>query len=318
MKQVIFVSGTSWSGSTFFQLTLANDPKGFACGEIRHIFRPSRDSHIKREWQCGCFDPNCTVWEQVKARGEKHLYETIFELHPEVDFILDASKRVSWVYDMSNLLVRQGIEPRHVLIWKTPLEYASSLAKRNRLQELHNWARYHRLFYSTFDEWRSVQYARYVQSQEDVLRSACSYLDIPYFAGKERYWEKTHHVIDGNLSSRLHLYEKGSSGFADVQKLAGDSRTLEGVAVEKHRTIYYEAPKSDVVQQYVEDMKRQDPDLSTIQAMLEAFDVGHEQVPQRMWPSLQMGRMELEMTRARAMARETIGRIKLARVGNGK
>src|SRR6266498_3705998 len=90
MKKVIFVGGTSFSGSTFFHLMLANDPKGFALGEIRSVFHPQRPDQINSV--CGCGDPACTLWQQIRRNGENHVYETVFDLHPEVEFIVDSSK----------------------------------------------------------------------------------------------------------------------------------------------------------------------------------------------------------------------------------
>ena len=45
MKQVIFVGSTSYSGSTFFDMTLGNDPTGFSCGEVYAFFHPFRPHH---------------------------------------------------------------------------------------------------------------------------------------------------------------------------------------------------------------------------------------------------------------------------------
>src|SRR5690606_13273317 len=123
--------GTSYSGSTFFHLTLANDPAGFAVGEVKHLFRPTKERHARPTWSCGCGDPNCDLWPRVKRNGEDRLYETIFEIHPEVEFIVDASKNVVWIDDQTANLKRQGIETRSIVIWKTLAEFAHSLQKRN-------------------------------------------------------------------------------------------------------------------------------------------------------------------------------------------
>ena len=57
MKKVIFIGGTSYSGSTFFDMILANDPKGFSCGEVNALFNPYRPHHT--DPLCGCGDINC-------------------------------------------------------------------------------------------------------------------------------------------------------------------------------------------------------------------------------------------------------------------
>jgi len=313
-KKVIFVGGTSYSGSTFFHLTLANDPAGFGAGEIRHLFRPTKERFIRDTWTCGCGDPACTVWQRVKQRGEAHLYESIFELNPEVDFVVDASKNVVWVDEQSERLARQGFEVYHVVIWKTLLEYAHSLQKRNRLDnegELANWPRYHRTYYSFVEDWRSVKYANYTHDQANTLQAVCAHLGIPYFEGKERFWEKRHHVLGGNLSSRIHLYSKDSDKYADVRRRAEGTREL-GTAESHHRRVYYEEPNEDALHSYIAALRQQAPYIDQIEAMLTAYDIAGPTAPRREWPELQLSSSEIRLRQLRQYTKDQVGRIRYA------
>ena len=316
-KQVIFVGGTSYSGSTFFHLTLANDPTGFGVGEVKHLFRPTKERHTRATWACGCGDPNCTLWERVKQNGEAHLYESIFEIHPEVEFIVDASKNVVWIDDQTNYLARQGIEARTVVIWKTLPEFAHSLQKRNRLdakngEELANWPRYHRNIYSFVDDFRAVKYADYARDQAAVLRAACDCLGIPYFDGKERYWEKTHHALGGNLSSRIHLYSKESDKFRDVQKRA-EGRRAELPADDAHyRQVYYENPDEAALTAVVTELRRESPYIDAIEEMLSAYDVRHAEPPAREWPELRLSAAGIRMKQLRQFTRTRLSKIRFS------
>lgn len=312
-KKVIFVGGTSYSGSTFFHLTLANDPKGFGVGEVKHLFRPTKEKHISPTWLCGCGDPDCQLWSRVKQKGEKHLYETLFELHPEVDFIVDASKNVVWIDDQVNRLAKQGIEARHVVIWKTLLEYAHSLQKRNRLHEdggarLANWPRYHQNYYSFIETFRTVKYAEYVHEQAAVLQAVCRYLDIPYFEGKERFWEKIHHVLGGNLSSRIHLYSKGSERYNDVQRRAKESQGELGAA---HRQVYYEEPGTAALEAHVATLYQKDKDIALIEKMLLSHDVRNSEFIPQDRAELELGAIDVQMRRLRQFRRDHLSKIRL-------
>ncbi|MCL4860441.1 MAG: hypothetical protein KJZ93_13585 [Caldilineaceae bacterium] len=206
MKKVIFVGGTSFSGSTLFHLMLANDPKGFALGEIRWLLYPQRAEHVNR--LCGCGDPACTVWQQMRRAGGDRLYEAIFDLFPEVEFIVDSSKEPFWIQSQAETLARRGIEARHLLIWKTPLEFAASSKKRNRLPNWdRDWINYHRLYVSLLPEWKAIAYAQ-LKRDEHALRMACEYAGIPWFDGKEAYWNRTYHAFGGNRSATFHLYDE--------------------------------------------------------------------------------------------------------------
>lgn len=311
-KKVIFVGGTSYSGSTFFHLTLANDPAGFAVGEVQHLFAPTKERHLRSTWKCGCGDPSCDFWDRVKKRGVEALYETIFELNPEVDFIVDSSKNVVWTAEHSERLARRGIEVERVLIWKTPLEFAHSLKKRNRLGEgegLANWPRYHRLFYSFMDEWRAIKYSEYTNDQAPVLTAVCDYLGIPYFPGKERFWEKTHHVLGGNLSSRIHLYSQNSSNYQEVQRrAAGGNRELAGVEA-RHRQVYYEDPDQQELRELVDRLRADVPQVDQIEEMLLNFDV-RSQTERRQWPQLALSPAEKRLVQVRQHTKVRWGKLR--------
>ena len=316
-KKVIFVGGTSYSGSTFFHLTLANDPAGFGAGEIRHLFRPTKERFVRGTWVCGCGDPNCTLWDRIKARGEANLYDSIFALNPEVEFIVDASKNIVWVDEQSERLAKQGYEVHHIMIWKTLPEFAHSLQKRNRLQdgaELGSWPRYHRLYYSFIDRWHAVKYARYTHDQANTLQAACAELGIPYFEGKERFWEKRHHVLGGNLSSRIHLYAKDSEKYQDVRRRAEGTREL-GTAETQHRRVYYEQPDEAALRDHIERLRRENPTIDKIEEMLLAHDISVATPPGRDWPELQLSDSEIRLRQLRQYTKDQLSRIRYAMRG---
>ncbi|HDH57681.1 MAG TPA: hypothetical protein ENF16_03625, partial [Bacteroidetes bacterium] len=199
MKKVIFIGGTSFSGSTFLDMILANDPRGFSCGEVRALFHPWRPHHFNPE--CGCGDENCEVWRQVLQNGEKNLYETIFSLF-DVDFILDSSKDLFWIKKQMRYLGKQNVEVKNVLIWKTPLELAYSFKKRGRLKEWKkSWINYHRAYLTLIGPHLAVKYSDLTKDEKALIK-ICEYLEIPYFAEKIHYWEKTHHTLFGNTSAK--------------------------------------------------------------------------------------------------------------------
>lgn len=313
MKKVIFVGGTSFSGSTFFHLTLGNDPHGFAGGEIRHLFYPTKEYHVQPNWNCGCEDPNCRVWEHVKQKGVTHLYESIFEELPEVEFIVDSSKNVLWASEHSERLAKQGIEAVHVLLWKTPLELAASLKKRGRLHGLHHWTRYHQLYSSVLPEWRSVAYRAYTDDQDAVLKAVCDYTGIPYFSGKEQFWQKSHHSLGGNLSARIHLYASSSDKFKDTVGRARDPNTLLDGIDSKYQKIYYERPSDPELEAAVAQLRREQPITDRIEEMLRAFDVAAPPPVREEWADLRLDRSPLITKVLKQRLKETYYGLRLRR-----
>jgi hypothetical protein len=306
MKQVIFVGGTPYSGSTFLHMILANDPKGFACGEVHSLFYPSRSRHLNPV--CGCGDGDCDFWYQVREHGVDNLYESIFDLFPEVEFIVDSSKNLFWMRSQTERLRKKGIQARSLLIWKTPLEFAFSCKRRGRLKDWDSvWLNYHRLFFSLIGEWRAVQY-RPVTSNTSVLEQVCQYVEIPYFPEKDRFWDKPQHVLFGSHSARLHLYSK------DVAQEFVSDGLSEG-KVRFHQTIYYEPVEDESLQRVVDEARARSANLDRTEGMLRTYDVAHEAVEPDQFDTLRVAPAYLAARRLRYFARTRIGSLRYTGLG---
>jgi len=216
-KKVIFIGGTSYSGSTLLDMILANDEKGFSLGEVKSYFYPTKKHHINP--LCGCGNEDCNIPELINDIKLGNLYSKLFEKYPEIDFIIDSSKSPFWIYKQSKKLQKQGIDVKNVLIWKTPLELAKSFYKRGRGDIWKKkWIEYHKRYFSFIKNYKTVKYKDLV-SDSNVLKELCEYLQIPFFIGKYNYWEKTHHTFFGNKSAKMHLYKNYNNKDEVISKI---------------------------------------------------------------------------------------------------
>ena len=118
MKKVVFIGGTSYSGSTFLDLMLSNADNGFSCGEVSAFFRPFRSHHL--DPKCSCGDPTCCIWEKIGRYGERGVYEGIFKEMPHIDFVVDSSKNPLWIKDQIKNLRDSEVEIINILSWVFP------------------------------------------------------------------------------------------------------------------------------------------------------------------------------------------------------
>lgn len=268
-RKVIFVGGTEFSGSTFFHMTLANDPRGFATGEAFNFFRPTKPWHFGMH--CSCGDASCTLWNELSAVGEDHFYEAIFDRFPEVEFIVDSSKNPSWIRVQQERLDAANIESENVLIWKTPLELAHSYRKRGNTQAWErSWVVYHRMYHTLIADWRSVSYRGYVDDPA-VLRDVCLYCDIPYFEDKKSFWNREYHAVGGNPSARIHLYSKNSDGYEHAKE--NSSSPLASDSFGNHRQVYAENIGDEELQKSVSRKIRENPFIPELLELLAQNDV---------------------------------------------
>ncbi len=236
-RTVIFVGGTAYSGSTFFDMMLANDPRGFSCGEVHAFFRPFRPHH--HHPPCGCGDHRCTLWGEIRNSGEARLYRSIFQQNPDTRFIVDSSKSLPWITAQAGRLAKAGIQVRHILIWKSPAQIARSFHKRGRGRRwTRSWANYHRLYFRLIPEYRTVNHFSLVDDPA-VLEQACAYLGIGHFPGKAEYWNKRHHTLFGNTSAKIHTRDPDSGLFEeDAEALAQRSGARPADLRREFRTIH--------------------------------------------------------------------------------
>lgn len=260
MKKVIFVGGTAYSGSTFFHMMLANDPEGYATGEVRSLLAPRKPNH--RNLSCACGQEPCPDWQLVRERGSKHWVDVIFDNHPEVEIIVASSKSPIWIEEQNRILKAKGIDVRNVLIWKSPAEFGQSMKRRGYFYDWEkSFVNYHRLYAALIEDWRAVRYEDLVKNDEAVLEKVCNYVDIPYFEGKVNYWERPYHVLAGNTSAKFHLYED--------KKAKAVVNNYDKERMNFYRKIYYRAPDDAEV---LADVKRALVDNQNLQPVVQALE----------------------------------------------
>lgn len=275
MKKVIFIGGTSFSGSTVLDMTLANDPHGFSCGEVNAMFYPYRSHHIAPE--CGCGKNSCNIWKETKSSGVRNLYTTIFKLFPNVEYIIDSSKDPYWIETHSRQLRTDGFDVKNVLIWKTPLEFAQSCNKRNRLPGWEQtWTDYHRLYFSLIPNFHLISYRDFT-NEEFALKNLCRQLQISYFDSKKMFWQKEHHTLFGNTSAKIHLYNKDSETFKNAKKeLVNTVSNSTNTIPKKYKNIYYDDVNDKTLINHVKQGIDTNPYINTILKILHEDVITHE------------------------------------------
>jgi len=199
-NKVIFVGGTSFSGSTMLDMILSNDPHGNSLGEIIALFRPHREHHFQEIKKL----KTDKDWLKILDDGEKNLYQNLFNIYNNTEYFVDSSKDPNWIKKNIKILKNNNIDFKNVLIYKTPAELAHSFAKRNKINILDSHIEaYYKTYLYYIKDFRSVSYKQLVKEPK-VLELLCNYLQIDYFIGKEKFWQKEHHTFFGNRRARVH------------------------------------------------------------------------------------------------------------------
>ena len=185
-KKVIFVAGSSYSGSTILNLILGNDIKGNALGEIRALFCPKKAHHhdkinaLKKDKK----------WQRIFDGGYKNLYKNLFIEYPEIDFWVDSSKDPIWISEQIECLKKRDIPSSVVLIYKSPMQFAQSALKRDQQEWQRKWLNYHLSFFELIKDYQQISYQNFVDNTDEVLKELFKNLNLNYTSNSKDFWIK--------------------------------------------------------------------------------------------------------------------------------
>ena len=237
MATLINVCGAARSGTTMLDLMLGNAPDAFSCGEVYAWFRPWRKHHFRAKCRCG--QNPCPVWEKIKNVPESRFHVTVLK-ELGVNFVVDSSKELCWLIDTQGWAIANDVQVFKLLLWKNPLNLAYSHWKRtgDLTAWRHEFVSYYGKFFETGLPFRSVYFNDLASDPQRKLAEICAVVGMPYFDGKERFWEKQHHHLFGShgtyeqvvsKKSRIRAAETFSSEFEEhidtlSRQIAEDSR----------------------------------------------------------------------------------------------
>lgn len=285
-KKVFFIASASFSGSTMLDMILSNHPKGFSLGEISALFRPYRPHHFNAE--CGCQSPDCTIWRDVAKQSEGNVYKALFDMFPEIDFVVDSSKDPFWIEAQSRFALQQGFEVIHLLLWKEPAAFAHSMLKRRQEVKWHkHWTRYYRRYASIYSKlppsikFKAMPYEELVSNPDACVERICALAGIQKAENQEQFWNKEHHTLFGNDSAKVHLSEvedqqPDSANFGDSEDNS------------KHRKIYYDSPLESELSARTRRILKVDKEVALIKCALKSANSEPSLLAAIKWPKLHL------------------------------
>jgi len=275
LKKVVFIGGSSHSGSTMLDLMLSSHPECFSAGEVQSLFRPSRPHHINPI--CGCGIRGCAVWEDIYAKGKKKLFENIFHKYPDIDTIVDSSKSISWIYDQCRFLSGKDIKIYHIVIWKDPSEIAISLYKRNKINKFNkSWTDYYKNYFDIIKYPFVVKYKELAQNPTPTIQFLMKIIGKESIPNQHLYWQKKHHTLFGSAASRIHLHDVDSPEHIRLVEYMNTNERKNNVGKKvtpkNYRRIYYSLPNSANLPDSIQNKLNNNLSIQSLVNKLENFD----------------------------------------------
>jgi hypothetical protein len=151
------------------------------------------------------------VWEKLKNSTADRFHATVIR-KMGVKFVVDSSKDLCWALDANRWAASSHMKVFNIVIWKHPESLAYSHWKRGHI--VTSWRsaflKYHRRLFQLELPLIAVNYEDLVNTPSRTLSQICEMVGMPYFEGKERFWEGQHHYLFGSGGIRRQV-ESGSS-----------------------------------------------------------------------------------------------------------
>lgn len=269
MGTLINVCGADRSGTTMLDLMLGNSADAFSCGEVYAWFRPWRKHHF--DIDCDCGKKPCPIWSKLKNLPDNKFHATVID-KLQMQFVIDSSKELCWVLDSQVWAIENNFKVVNLIIWKDPISLAFSYWKRkgNLLLWKKKFIRYHKSIIEAKIPFIAVNHNDLSSNPQVKLAEICNAVGMPYFKGKEQFWEKTHHHLFGSAGTRKQV----TAGNSVIR--ASDKFSAE---FENHRDfIKKQINSTPAIKRIIDDLRKADVSLQGSTAQIPAF------IPSRPYP----------------------------------
>jgi hypothetical protein len=215
-ERVVFIAGANWSGSTVTGAVLgANaDPlEYFHLGEVHSRFRPHGRLFGAQQSNANL----AKFWGKVDHKvGIENAYVEI-QRCSKSKVLIDSSKGIGWLKVQRPVCEGLRIPLLPVVAFRRFAGIIGSALSRNRNAEdaLDNVRYYRRLIDSGIlgDNWIAVDTEDLVRNPAGLTKALCIASGIPYFVGKESYWNFPMAHLGGGRTQRKHRINPASGGY---------------------------------------------------------------------------------------------------------
>lgn len=111
-KTIVYILSTNYSGSTMLNLMLGAHSRVLQIGEAKRLRRINHKQEVCALCKTG---RPCSLFEDITPDNVNALYDILFRRNPDIDVIVDNSKRTDWCQRFKGLHDRYEIKYIHLL-----------------------------------------------------------------------------------------------------------------------------------------------------------------------------------------------------------
>jgi hypothetical protein len=225
LERVVFIAGANWSGSTLTGAVLGANSgspfEHFHIGEAHALFRPESLKFGDLSFAKKFTD----FWSEVDVNvGPQGAYDAIAK-HSKARILIDSSKAIVWLGVQRRVCEELGVPLLPLVTFRGFAGILQSAIRRKKGSKagFKNLHYYQRLFASGLlgDNWISVDTEALVLEPAKMTQLLCRATGIPYFEGKEKYWNYPLLHLSGGATQRRHSKNPAEASY-DTDQVKGE------------------------------------------------------------------------------------------------
>jgi hypothetical protein len=222
--KIIFIAGADHSGSTLAGAILGADKKPyrhFHIGEAHAFFCKGNkrfgNPKAARKMTGG------EIWDEIDPMvGYENAYEEIFN-KTKAEMIIDSSKTPRNLSIFKTACVEKQYSIHVVVTFRPFAKIWNSDLKRNKnekkiIQNINRYFRYKKMVMDQGLEYSIINMENLILDPPGITSALCSATGVPYFKGKENYWQFPGCHLYGSHTQRRHFSKPQTAGF-DARKV---------------------------------------------------------------------------------------------------
>lgn len=239
-RRVVYIAGCDFSSSTAIGSVLGSIKRAsevFHVGEYHAVYSQKRlnEAALFSHAVCSQEQLNESVllssapkhsllfWEKFLKKSKLSPYKRMFSF-TRANVLVDSSKSRKWLLNRLKEAEGTSIEMNKIIIcWNSPLKLAFSCYKRNfstekallkirsMMKELRKTLK---LCEDNCLDYFVIRGVDFISDPVNVTKKLCDFSGIPYFDGKELYWNFKHNHLSGSSRQRVKASGKMLSGYS--------------------------------------------------------------------------------------------------------
>lgn len=218
-KKIIFIAGADHSGSTLTGAILGADEilyRYFHVGEVYAFFCENKKQFGKV--MAARRKAGGRIWDKIDHTvGYENAYREIFD-KTNAKVIIDSSKTPE-NFEICKKACAENQYSIHVVLTFRPFaKIWSSDSKRDKeekqiIRNINRYFNFKKMVIEQGFEYSIINIENLIMNPSGVTRALCNAVGIPYFKGKENYWNYPGCHLYGSQTQRRHFNKPETAGF---------------------------------------------------------------------------------------------------------